>query len=142
LARVVETALLAFGEEAQIITDSSLREFHFGEWEGMHYADIAKQYPEIWQQWLRDWELTQIPGAEAFAHFKYRIISMIEEIVHNHRGQRVAVVSHGGCIRALLAHFFCASVGTGYWKFKVNNAALSEVEFMGDLPILVRFNYR
>jgi alpha-ribazole phosphatase len=142
LSRAVETAALVFGAEAQVITDSSLQEFHFGEWEGMHFSEIAKQYPEAWQMWMSDWEQTHIPGGEAFAAFKHRVISVVEEIVRYNAGKRVAVVSHGGCIRSLLAHFFCESVGKGYWKFKVDNATLTEIEFMGDLPILIRFNYR
>jgi Fructose-2,6-bisphosphatase len=142
LSRTVETATLIFGDQARIITDSSLQEFHFGEWEGMHFSTIAKLYPEKWQMWLADWEKTHIPGAEAFAAFQYRVITVIEEIVRNHVGKRIAVVSHGGCIRSLLAHFFCESVAKGYWKFKVDNATLSEIEFMGEMPILVRFNYR
>lgn len=142
LARAVETASLVFGEQAQIITDTSLQEFHFGEWEGMHFSQIAQQYPEVWKMWLTDWEQTHIPGAEAFAAFKYRVIGVVEEIVRANPGKRLAVVSHGGCIRSLLAHFFCESVSKGYWKFKVDNATLSEIEFMGELPILIRFNYR
>jgi alpha-ribazole phosphatase len=142
LSRAVETASLVFGEQVPIITDSGLQEFHFGEWEGMHFSEIAKQYPDIWQMWLTDWEQTHIPGGEAFAAFKHRVINVVEEIVRYHPGKRVAVVSHGGCIRSLLAHFFCESVSKGYWKFKVDNATLSEIEFMGDLPILIRFNYR
>jgi alpha-ribazole phosphatase len=142
LSRAVETAALVFGEETPIITDSSLQEFHFGEWEGMHFSEIARQYPEIWEKWLTDWEQTHIPGGEAFPAFKHRVISVVEEIVRYNAGKRVAVVSHGGCIRSLLAHFFCESVGKGYWKFKVDNATLSEIEFMGELPILIRFNYR
>ena len=142
LSRAVETATLVFGEEATIITDSSLQEFHFGEWEGMHYSEIAKLYPEVWALWLKDWELTRIPGGEVFSAFKQRVISFVEEAVSYNPGKRVAVVSHGGCIRSLLAHFFCESVSAGYWKFKVDNATLTEIEFMGTLPILIRFNYR
>ena len=142
LQRAVETATLVFGDRQPIIADSSLQEFHFGEWEGMHFAEISRQYPEVWRLWLSDWEQTHIPGGEAFAAFKQRVIGATEELVRLHQGRRVAVVSHGGCIRSLLAHFFCESVGKGYWRFKVDNATLSEIEFMGDLPILIRFNYR
>jgi len=142
LSRAMETASIVFGQEAHIITDSSLQEFHFGEWEGMHFSDISKQYLETWQMWLTDWDKTHIPGGEAFAAFKQRVISVVEEIVRYNTGRRVAVVSHGGCIRSLLAHFFCESVSKGYWKFKVDNATLTEIEFMGELPIMIRFNYR
>jgi alpha-ribazole phosphatase len=142
LSRAVETATIVFGEEAPIITDTSLQEFHFGEWEGMHFSEISKLYPEIWKMWLTDWEQTHIPGSEAFGAFKHRVINVVEEIVRYNHGKRVAVVSHGGCIRSLLAHFFCESVSKGYWKFKVDNATLTEIEFMGNLPIMIRFNYR
>lgn len=142
LTRAVETASVVFGEQVPIITDSSLQEFHFGDWEGMHFSEIAQQYPDIWQLWLTDWEQTHIPGGEAFAAFKHRVISVVEEIVRFNAGKRVAVVSHGGCIRSLLAHYFCESVSKGYWKFKVDNATLTEIEFMGNLPIMIRFNYR
>ena len=142
LSRAVETATLVFGEERPIITDSSLQEFHFGDWEGMHFADIAREYPDVWQMWLTDWEQTRIPGGEAFPAFRERVVSFVEEVVASHPGRRVALVSHGGCIRSVLAHFFCGSVAKGYWKFQVDNAALAEIEFMGELPILLRFNYR
>lgn len=142
LQRAVETATLVFGEQAPIITDSSIQEFHFGEWEGMHFAEIAKRYPDIWQLWLTDWEKTHIPGGEVFAAFQQRVIGFVEEMVSYHPGKNLAIVSHGGCIRSLLAHFFCGSVSKGYWKFKVDNATLTEIEIMGALPILIRFNYR
>ena len=142
LLRAAETASLVFGQEAQIITDSSIQEFHFGDWEGLHFSEIARQYPEVWQVWLTDWEKAHIPGGEAFAAFTHRVISFVEEVVRYNPGKQVAVVSHGGCIRSLLAHYFCESVSKGYWKFKVDNATLTEIEFMDTLPILIRFNYR
>ncbi|MBM9536908.1 alpha-ribazole phosphatase [Desulfobulbus alkaliphilus] len=142
LQRALETATLVFGQQTSIITDTSIQEFHFGEWEGMHFSEIARQYPDIWQLWLTDWEKTHIPGGEAFPAFKERVIGFVEETVHHNQGKHLAMVSHGGCIRSMLAHFFCDSISKGYWKFKVDNATLTEIEFMGTLPILVRFNYR
>ncbi|MGI6639757.1 MAG: histidine phosphatase family protein [Desulfobulbus sp.] len=142
LQRAVETAILAFGKDARIITDSSLREFHFGQWEGLHFTEISKHYPELWKTWIHDWENTDIPEAEAFSAFTKRVLDFCTEILRDHAGQNLALVSHGGCIRALLGHYFSGSAGAGYWKFKVENATLSEVEFAGELPILTRFNYR
>lgn len=142
LQRAVETAILAFGKDARIITDSSLQEFHFGEWEGLHFTEISKRYPELWKTWIHDWEHTNIPEAEAFAAFVQRVLFFSSTILRNHQGQNVAIVSHGGWIRALLGHHFSGSAGMGYWKFKVENATVTEVEFAGDLPILTRFNHR
>ena len=142
LQRATETASIVFGNEAPIITDSSIQEYHFGEWEGLHFKEIEKRYPDAWKTWLTDWEKTQIPGSESFGSFKQRVISFADELVGANEGKELALVSHGGCIRSLMAHYFCESVSAGYWKFKVDNATLTEIEFMGGLPILVRFNYR
>ncbi|PIE57308.1 MAG: alpha-ribazole phosphatase [Desulfobulbus propionicus] len=142
LQRTMETAAILFGAGQPIITDSSIQEFHFGEWEGLHYKEIEQQFPQQWQSWLVNWEETRIPGGEAFGAFKHRVITFVTELVAANSGRNLAVVSHGGCLRTLLAHLFCGDVGTGYWKFKVDNAALTEIEFFGDLPILNRFNYR
>ena len=142
LQRAVETAILTFGKDATIITDSSLCEYHFGDWEGMHFSDLAEKYPDLWRTWMQDWEKTKIPGAETFTSFNHRVIHFCEEILRDNPGKNVALVSHGGCIRTLLAHYLSGSVGMGYWRFKVENAAIAELEVAGSLPILTRFNYR
>lgn len=41
---------------------------------------------------------------ESEAEFRERVVSTIESIIADHRGQRVAVVCHGGIINAYLAH--------------------------------------
>ncbi len=142
LQRATETATIIFGKDAPIIADSSIQEYHFGEWEGLHYSEIEQRYPEIWKVWLTDWEKTEIPGSEAFGAFQHRVTNFVDELVSANVGKSMALVSHGGPIRSMLAHYFCESVSSGYWKFKVDNATLTEIEFMGNLPILVRFNYR
>ncbi len=142
LVRALETASIVFGEETSIITDTSIQEYHFGEWEGLHFSEIEERYPDIWKMWLTDWEKTEIPGSEAFGSFKYRVTNFVDELVAANTGRQLALVSHGGCIRTILAHYFSESVSSGYWKFKVDNATLAEIEFMGNLPILIRFNYR
>lgn len=142
LQRAVETALLVFGKDARIITDSRLREFHFGQWEGMAFQEIAARYPDLWKTWIHGWHKTDIPEAEAFSAFVQRICEFCAEIVGRHPGRNLAVVSHGGCIRALLGHYFSGSAEAGYWRFKVENATLTEVEFAGGSAILSRFNHR
>lgn len=142
MLRTVETAILAFGPQARLVTDSRLKECHFGEWEGLYFAEIAGRYPEVWQNWLKDWEHTPIPGGETFALFSQRLVAFCEEILHKHPGQNLALVTHGGCIRTLLSHYLCGSAGGGNWKFKVENATMTTLEFAEGFPILTAFNWR
>lgn len=53
-----------------------------------------------WQAMLRgEWS-----SDESEADFRARVLSAIEEIIDGHRGQRVAVVCHGGIINGYLSH--------------------------------------
>lgn len=141
LQRAVETALLVFGKDARIVTDSRLREFHFGQWEDLAFKEIAARYPELWHNWVHKRQDTPIPGAEDFTDFARRLSTFCTDTIARHPGQTLAVVSHGGCIRALLGHYFSGSAEAGYWRFKVENATLTEVEFADEFAILTRFNH-
>ncbi len=142
MLRTVETAVQVFGPEARILTNSSLRECHFGEWEGLYFAEIASRYPDLWQSWLHDWAHTRIPGGDDFTAFAQRLLDFCDEILNEYSGRNLAVVSHGGCIRAILSHYLSGSASGGYWKFKVENATLATIEFADRFPILTGFNQR
>lgn len=53
-----------------------------------------------WQQML---DGTYSPGGESHDVFASRTITAIERIINEHRGQRVAIVCHGGVINAYLS---------------------------------------
>ncbi|BAN02332.1 histidine phosphatase family protein [Ilumatobacter coccineus] len=53
-----------------------------------------------WQQML---DGTWDPGGESHDDFHGRTVGAIERIVNEHRGQRVAIVCHGGVINAYLS---------------------------------------
>ncbi len=142
LRRAVDTGRRVFGGEKTFSYDARLQEFSFGEWEGMGFDDIARQYPETWEMWFKDWSRAKIPGAETFTGFMDRVLTCLGEILERHKGERVAVISHGGCIRAILASFFSPSLSRGYWQFKIENAALTEIETRPELDVLIRMNYR
>lgn len=143
LQRAFETArILSNGKGPGIIRVPGLMEFNFGKWEGRNFNDIIAEYPEEWHTWKESWKNAEIPGGETFAAFTGRVLASVNEIIQTHEGETVLVATHGGPIRAILAHYICGDCVEGYWKFHIDNSSLTELEFHNYGAVLKKFNYR
>jgi broad specificity phosphatase PhoE len=102
LRRALETAApLACARGLEPIVHEGLREVDFGELEGLAYAEIERERPEVYESWMRNPTDIRFPGGEAFADLRERALSAAAEIRAGH--ESVAVVAHGGVTRAILA---------------------------------------
>jgi probable phosphoglycerate mutase len=103
LARARETAeILAQRLGLEIRLDPRLRERGFGSWEGRTSDEIEASFPEEQQRW-RDGVGAGAQDAEQFEAFAARVGSFVDEVVPQHAGEDVLVVSHGGTIRVIHA---------------------------------------
>ena len=87
-------------------TDERLMEAHLGDWEGLSSRTLAADGSGNYQAW-RVGGFTP-PGAETFADLTERVAAALNEIGST-GASAVAVFTHGGVIRAALAHM----VGVG-----------------------------
>ena len=104
LARALETArpiAAAFGLEP--VVHDGLSEIDFGELEGMRYEEIAAERPALFRVWMERPAEVRFPGGESLAELRARSLAAVDEIRERHEGEIVAVVSHGGVLRAVLA---------------------------------------
>lgn len=90
LTRARETAETAAGAAR---LDPRLREFNFGEWEGLRWEDV----PARGQQELMAFDPVQSPGGESMARFRRRIASFLCDL----EADQCVVVTHGGVIREI-----------------------------------------
>jgi len=80
-------------------TDSRLMELHFGDWEGETWDTVNESDLQIW---MDDFVNAIVPGGESMLQMSVRVLSFWSELIQlNH--QKVAVVTHGGVIRLILA---------------------------------------
>jgi alpha-ribazole phosphatase len=84
-----------------IIEDDRLCEIHFGQWEGYSAADIRQLYPQELSRYWRDPLRFTPPGGEPLREFHLRVTRAWRDIVEQHEGKNVLVVTHGGVIRVL-----------------------------------------
>jgi 2,3-bisphosphoglycerate-dependent phosphoglycerate mutase len=78
--------------------DAQLRERHFGRYEGMTQAEVAAQWPDEARLW-REREPAYGPqGGETLQSFHDRCITAITRLAHQHMGQSIVLVAHGGVL--------------------------------------------
>ncbi|MBN2040594.1 MAG: alpha-ribazole phosphatase [Spirochaetes bacterium] len=140
LKRCVNTgdSIICSGEK---IYCKDFREMSFGNWEGMTYDEIKEKHPFELEEWENDWIYKMVPGGESFTDMSTRVISRFEEILGKHidSADRIALVTHSGCIRAILGHYIAGSL-KNCWKFHIDNASVSRLKCSGDYVYLKSLN--
>ena len=94
--------LVAAAHNLTVSTCESLRELHFGKWEGRTWTELQEAYPEAWQSRLQNLVDFQVPGGESFQDAADRIRPIIQKIIRAHSGGDVVLVAHGGINRIVL----------------------------------------
>ena len=88
--------------------------------------------------WMHDPFFNMPPGAEDWDSIRDRVERAVEMILAEPH-ERIAVVTHGGIIRALFAVLLGLDPHT-VWRLRVFNCSLSGVEIGPDGPALVFSN--
>lgn len=95
--------------------DDRLKEFFFGDWEMIPWADIGRAALD---PWMADFVNIKTPNGENFNDVFERVgdfwRTMVLPLAQTQPTQPVFVVSHGGVIRALLCLFLDLSLQNAY----------------------------
>jgi len=105
-----------------------LDEWSVGEWEGRTYLDIKKNDPEIYKQWVADPIVNAPPGGESIVDLCTRINRRLKEVIAEHEGKSIALVTHAGVIRAILIEALGAPV-RNFWRIAIPTGSISRVDF-------------
>lgn len=84
--------------------DDGWREMSFGDWEGQIRDELFAREGERIAAFYRDPVGCPPPNGEAADVLQTRVVQAYQRVLQESGGRRVLVVSHGGVIRALLAH--------------------------------------
>lgn len=129
LERAAETArIIAAATGLEVCLRRELREINQGEWEGMLFGDIQTRYNELWEARRHDPTHARPPGGESVAELAERIWGMLDEIACAHPDGRVAVVSHGLALAAVLCRVRGLPLTRAY-DLIPNNAQPVEVDW-------------
>jgi 2,3-bisphosphoglycerate-dependent phosphoglycerate mutase len=102
LQRALNTARpLADRVGVAVRTDAALRERHFGSFEGLTWAEVEQHHPESSKRWRERDTSFGPPGGETLARFHERAVAAMAAVAARHRGQHIAIVTHGGVLDLL-----------------------------------------
>ena len=106
LLRAYQTAqAIAERVELTIQPVADFREVGLGIWEGVPVQMLRRRHPALYRKWLHTPSRARIPGGEGIARFQRRVLAafraVLEEADH---GRTVAIITHGGVVRAVVAH--------------------------------------
>lgn len=127
----------AHGQQARV--SDELRECAFGAWEGLSRAEVLARGPEdtqLLQAWERD-STASPPGGESFAAMQVRVCTFVEHLAEIYTGETLALVSHVGPIKALLALALAAPLSSSLRIF-LDPATISVVDWQSGGNTLVR----
>jgi probable phosphoglycerate mutase len=78
-------------------------EADYGEWTGGKLSELAKT--DLWKTVQRAPSRARFPGGESLAEMQARVVRCLEEVVADHPGEMIVVVSHADPIKAAVAHY-------------------------------------
>lgn len=104
-APIVSSDLLRTRQTARAIANGrpllppqrALREFDFGVWDGMHWSDVAKTWPDLSRAYWEEPGDVAPPDGESWNAAAGRINAAVDKLIEVHSGP-VIVVAHFGVI--------------------------------------------
>jgi broad specificity phosphatase PhoE len=136
LSRALETARpLAAPHGLEPVADDGLSEIDFGELEGLTYAEIEAERPEVFRAWMETPTSVRFPGGESFADLRARVLPAVGALRERHAGEAAAVVAHGGVVRVVLADVLGLD-GDAVFTLDQAYGGLSIVDWVGEVPIV------
>lgn len=138
--RAVESAGYVAGPRGiEVRVEEALREIDFGEFEGRTYDEIAHDYPDVYREWMEHPTEVAFPGGESYVGMRERVASAVRRIRAAHPGRTVAIVSHGGTNRVVLAEAL-GLADAAIFRFDQSFAAASVVDYFAETPVVRLLN--
>jgi alpha-ribazole phosphatase len=133
LERAAVTAeAIAAAHRLQPVVVDDLREVDFGGADGVPFEELPS---ELQRGLLENPTEVRFPGGESYAELRGRVTAACDEIVARHPGAEVAVVSHAGAIRAVLATWLSMADGAVF-RLDQRHASINVVDWTEGTPFV------
>ena len=118
--------------------DPRLREMSFGAWEGLAVDEIRRRFAADYAAYLADPGEGRPTGGESFRELGERALAAVQERAARPGVRRLAVVAHGGTVKALLCRLLDLPPQTRR-QMLIDNASVTAVELREGRPALLRY---
>ncbi len=129
--RTAETIFAHGYPEAPLGVEAGFIEQSLGDWQGLPHADLPERLALPKHAF---WPLAgeeKPPGGESMAEVIDRVGRTMERLAEAHHGRDVVIVSHGGAIRAAVAHALRIAADNAL-HMAIQNLSLTRLEHSRD----------
>ena len=131
--------ILASEQSVTLGTLEALREIDFGDFEGRTYESIAAEFPEIYRQWMERPTKVRFPGGESFDDMWIRVTSAVKTLRARHADQSIAIVTHGGVTRIVLAGAL-GMAPENIFRIAQRYGAMNFIRYFDNVPLVELIN--
>lgn len=140
LKRAYDTAqAIGHAKNLTVHTWDKIREVQLGPLQGLTRAEIYERYPVTKEKSI----LTSgVEGTETVERLTARCQHVIEQLLHAHKKDHVAIVSHGGFISILLMYILTGEQWSTFHRpFQIGNTSFTHIEWTeGNKPLIHYMN--
>lgn len=128
LPRAIQTATpLAESHKLKIQETADLLDIDYGAWEGMARDDIRVKYPALYETWVKTPGKLKFPGGESVRQVRLRIENLFADLLEEHLGETVALVSHRVTCHVALCHALGLQ-SDAIWHLRQDVGCINEFE--------------
>lgn len=106
-----------------------LREIFAGNWEGVPFEVLQKEYETEYACWINDIGNCRCTGGESVAELKERILSALTKIAQENAGKTIVIATHATPIRAMQCYWSNLELDAMKDIPWVSNASVTEVVY-------------
>lgn len=104
------------------------RERSLGMLQGLSDEQMRERHPDLYEKWFADRAYFRVDGGENFEDLQNRVVPAVQTLVESFQGQRVALATHAGPIRVLLAEILGMPLDRSL-NFKLDYGGVTVLEF-------------
>lgn len=139
LARSVDTASAIQGSRTRLPHRAGLREFDFGDWDGMHFADVAAKWPELSRAYWETPGDIAPPNGESWNAAQARVSADMAAVIASHPRRDIITVAHFGAILSQVAH--AANIAPyRALSHRIDNYSITEIQMRPTMGV-ARINH-
>lgn len=127
LRRSIDTASALQGARTRLPHRAGLREFDFGDWDGVHFSEVAEKWPDLSRSYWENPGDIAAPNGESWNMAAARVLADVRALVADHPKRPIIAVAHFGVILTQVQH---AAGITPYQSLahRIDNFSVTEIQ--------------
>jgi broad specificity phosphatase PhoE len=131
----------AIGKKVRLkpIIENDFIDFDFGQWQGLTLAQVRKEVPSLYRQWLKNPGKVIIPGGENLSLVRERVAHALSKVLDKQVNGDIVIVTHRIINKILLCIIFSLN-NSYFWKIKQDVGSINIVDYTEGFASIVSLN--